>query len=304
MTSGVFSPGETVEGRIVFNSSPNSSAQVALQNSTGGLNNSSSAEGVEVALGNANTPQSSITNTISESATAPEITFRVAQSNHKYGPYNNATTIYSNNPYDKLQLIPSSYSSTSTILNVDTFSLSEKNTNNFFGHLQVGMKLVGKTSKAEATITNLRLVSDITGTAIGSIYIPNPNVATNPRFETGTKVFRLTSSSSNSQIPGFVNTSAEERFDSRGILNKTQDTVLSVRNTRIETQTQQESEAITGETSTTVRTTVVGYQQPANPAPVVPATPDPVAPSTPTVPVIPNTGGTGYLKYLKYLKYQ
>ena len=126
MTSGVFSPGETVEGRVVFNSSPNSSAQVALQNSTGGLNNSSSAEGVEVALGNANTPQSSITNTISESATAPEITFRVAQSNHKYGPYNNATTIYSNNPYDKLQLIPSSYSSTSTILNVDTFSLSEK----------------------------------------------------------------------------------------------------------------------------------------------------------------------------------
>ena len=33
MTSGVF-PGETVEGRIVFNSSPNSSAQVVLQNST------------------------------------------------------------------------------------------------------------------------------------------------------------------------------------------------------------------------------------------------------------------------------
>ena len=101
------------------------------------------------------------------------------------------------------------------------------------------MKLVGKTSKAEATITNLGLVSDSNGTAIGSLYVPDPNVATNPRFETGTKVFRLTSSSSNSQIPGFVNTSAEERFDSRGILNKTQDTILSVRNVRIETQTQQ-----------------------------------------------------------------
>ena len=257
MTSGVFSPGETVEGRIVFNSSPNSSAQVALQNSTAG----SSAEGVEVPLGSANTPQSSTTNTISESATAPEITFRVAQSNHKYGPYNNATTVYTNNPYDQLQLLPSTYSSTSTTLNVDTFSLSEKNTNNFFGHLQVGMKLVGKTSKAEATITNLRLVSDSNGTAIGSLYVPDPNVATNPRFETGTKVFRLTSSSSNSQIPGFVNTSAEERFDSRGILNKTQDTILSVRNVRIETQTQQESIAITGETSTTVKTTKVGERQ-------------------------------------------
>ena len=132
-------------------------------------------------LGSANTPQSSTTNTISNLQLLRN-NVRVT-SNHKYGPYNNATTVYTNNPYDQLQPLPSTYSSTSTTLNVDTFSLSEKNTNNFFGYLQVGMKLVGKTSKAEATITNLRLVSDSNGTAIGSLYVPDPNVATNPRFD-------------------------------------------------------------------------------------------------------------------------
>ena len=57
-------------------------------------------------------------------AAEPTITFRVAQSNHKQGPYNVPTKVYPENPYDNTPL-SSSYGSTSTILNVDTYSLSQ-----------------------------------------------------------------------------------------------------------------------------------------------------------------------------------
>ena len=54
---------------------------------------------------------------------APFIRFRVAQSNHKEGPYDSATKTFRQNPYN-VQDLSAAYSSTSTILNVDTFSLS------------------------------------------------------------------------------------------------------------------------------------------------------------------------------------
>ena len=53
----------------------------------------------------------------------PSINFRVAQSNHKEGPYNVPTKTFRDNPYTN-QSLSSSYSSTSDLLNVDTFSLS------------------------------------------------------------------------------------------------------------------------------------------------------------------------------------
>jgi hypothetical protein len=190
----------------------------------------------------------------------PSITFRVAQQNHKYGPYNNPTDVYTNNPYDRDQIVPSSYSSTSTLINVDTFSLSEKVQNQFFGYIQVGMKLKGQTSGAEATISNIRLITDSVGTIIGCIYIPDPNVDINPRFESGTKLFRITSSNTNAQIPGLVSTSAEERFESKGSLNKVQENILSVRSVRFETKSQQESSSTSATDTVVVGTTLVRNQ--------------------------------------------
>ncbi len=53
----------------------------------------------------------------------PSIRFRVAQSNHREGPYDSPTKTYPQNPYSNIDLA-STYSSTATILNVDTaFSL-------------------------------------------------------------------------------------------------------------------------------------------------------------------------------------
>ena len=64
----------------------------------------------------------------------------------------------------------------------------------FFGHATKSMKLIGQTSGAEATVTDVRLISDSIGTLTSCYEIPNPNVDANPRFETGTKTLRLTTS--------------------------------------------------------------------------------------------------------------
>ena len=55
--------------------------------------------------------------------------------NHKYGPYNNPRDIFERNPYNREERIPEEYSETSTILNLDTFSLSSDDNPEFQGYL-------------------------------------------------------------------------------------------------------------------------------------------------------------------------
>ena len=163
--------------------------------------------------------------------TSPRIRFRVAQSNHKEGIYNAPSTIFAQNPYNN-QILQETYSSTSNILNVDTFSLSDQTQGQYGGYITSGMVLVGETSGARATVTNVRLISDITSSLIGSFFIPNPNNTNHPRFETGSKTFTLSNDSSNN--PDLSTTIAEEAFTSSGILETIQENIVSVRNARIE----------------------------------------------------------------------
>jgi len=191
----------------------------------------------------------------------PQITFRVAQSNHKEGPYNAPTSVFTNNPYTSqvgatgletflgtpgtVQLagqgntIPATYSSTATILNVDTYSLSLQAQGEFSGYVETGMILVGQTSGAQATITNLRLISDLGANLIGSFFIPNPNVGTNPRFATGTKKLTLINNSDNNA--NTADTIAEESFSSSGTLETVQENIISVRNARVEIKQETET---------------------------------------------------------------
>lgn len=173
--------------------------------------------------------------------TDPSITFRVAQSNHKEGEYSLPTKFFTTSPYTG-QTIPSTYSSTSTILNVDTFSLSNQPQGNFSGYVESGMILVGQTSGAQATISNVRLVSDISATLIGSFYIPDPNLTNNPRFETGSKVFTLVNNDINDQ--NAATTIAEEGFISNGTLETIQENIVSVRNARIENKKEFEEQSV------------------------------------------------------------
>jgi len=163
--------------------------------------------------------------------TTASITFRVAQSNHKEGPYNIPTKTYPENPYDNTPL-SSTYSSTSTILNVDTYSLAEEAQGEWFGWVQTGMVLTGKTSGAQATISDVKLVSDLAADIAGSLYIPNPNNVNHPRFETGTKVFTLVNDENNNQDE--ATTIGEETYTASGTLETVQENIVSVRNARVE----------------------------------------------------------------------
>jgi len=181
--------------------------------------------------------------------TDARITFRVATSNHKEGPYNSPTTRFTTSPYTG-QLLSSTYSSTSPILNVDTFSLSNQPEGNFSGYAETGMILVGQTSGAQATISDVKLVSDITSTLIGSFFIPNPNNSANPRFETGNKVFTLVNNPDNNQ--NSASTIAEEGFISSGTLETVQEDIVSVRNARIENNREFEERVSSRTTGTQV----------------------------------------------------
>ena len=183
------------------------------------------------------------------------IVFRLATQNHKYGDYNSPSDIYVNNPYDLTSTIPSNYSSTSTVLNVDTNSLELQSESQYYGNIKVGMRLVGKTSGAIATIKNIRVISDTSGTFIGSLFIPDPTIQTNPKFTTGTKTIILTTSSVNSSIPGTIDSSAETSFTSSGLIENIEEHTLRIRNATVERIPLSDSRTIT-DSSTTIDTSV------------------------------------------------
>ena len=163
------------------------------------------------------------------SGAAPSFVFRLCTPNHKEGPFNAPTNNYGNNPYVNNAVIPSNYSSSSTILNVDTFSLSSEAQGQFRGQVRNGMLLRGQTSGAQATVSNLRLISDNVGKLKGCFLIPDPNLVGSPRWETGTKTLKFTTSSVNSLIGGIVTSSAESNFYAQGELQTVQEQILSTR---------------------------------------------------------------------------
>ena len=164
--------------------------------------------------------------------TNPSINFRVAQSNHRRGDYDSPTEVYPDNPYVNGGTIPEVYSSTSTTLNVDTYSLADQPQGDFFGYIQTGMKLTGQTSGAEAEVTNVRLITDRSSALLGSFFIPDAGNKDNPNFETGTNVFTLTNDPENDQDA--ATTVGEEAYPTSGILETVQEQILSIRNAKIE----------------------------------------------------------------------
>ena len=68
--------------------------------------------------------------------------------------------------------------------------------------------------------------SNANGIAVGVFYLPNDNSL---KFRTGSKIFRLTDSPTNSSIKGTLLTSAEATYTAEGLTTGTQDTVISTR---------------------------------------------------------------------------
>ena len=171
---------------------------------------------------------------------------------------------YVNNPYAQVAIggvttLPTSYSSQTNILNHDTKALADFSNSEYFGTVQVGELLVGQTSGAIAKVRQRRLISDQTGRLTGVFTIPDPSDEANPRWATGTRMFRMTSSETNSQLAGAVDSSAQSQFEARGTIERVQENILAVRNAEIVQDTVTEDRVVV---STRVEDRQVGWYDP------------------------------------------
>ena len=138
---------------------------------------------------------------------------RICQPNHKKGPINNPTDAYRFNPYNKSVTLPTVYSASSTVLNIDINSLMEDVLGKFNGRIVSDMVLIGETSGAQAKVSGIRLIADALGDIQGSFFFRDPLTSPPPpvRFTTGRKTFKITSSSTNAEpLPGSLKISSGE----------------------------------------------------------------------------------------------
>ena len=96
------------------------------------------------------------------------------------------------------------------------------------------------------------LNTDANGYVAGYFDIPDPTVDSNPRWRTGKRVFRLTSSTTNSQVRNNIATSAESDYDAKGLLNTMQGVNISTRETETVRTSVNETRQITNTTRQTI----------------------------------------------------
>jgi hypothetical protein len=87
------------------------------------------------------------------------------------------------------------------------------------------------------------LVTDANGNVSGTFTIPDATSNSNPRWRVGTRVFRLTSSSTNSSTD--VETSAEGDYIAKGTIESVQNTIVSTREATTVRQTVTDTQNIT-----------------------------------------------------------
>ena len=96
------------------------------------------------------------------------------------------------------------------------------------------------------------LITNVNGYVKGVFAIPDPNVTSNPRWRTGKRIFRLTSSSSNSTDRTAVATAAEANYDAKGLLETVQEAIVSTREAVTVRQTTTEQRSISRQTSAVI----------------------------------------------------
>lgn len=188
-------------------------------------------------------------NIMKPGSTTKQGSFRVAALNHKGGNFRSPSQFYIKNPYSPDQTIPSIYSSTSNLLNVDTASMAVNSQSSFYGLIKKDYLLVGNTSGSIARVNDIRLITDNVGDIVGSFFIPNPNNSGNLKFKAGIRTFKLTSAANNNPIPGSGGTSAQRNYFASGKTQNVQEKIVSIRNAEVSTNTltrTRNEEAFTG----------------------------------------------------------
>jgi hypothetical protein len=161
-------------------------------------------------------------------------TARICQPNHKSGTFNSgAPRTYGKNPYNRDIALGGSYSASSTVLNIDIASLAKEAEGRFSGYVTKGMTILGRSSGAQASVTDVRIINDNWGDIEGSFFFRDPNVNPAPplRWTTGQKQFKLTSSSTDAaSLPGSLLISrGETSYWTSGILDTYRQTRVVVR---------------------------------------------------------------------------
>ena len=109
----------------------------------------------------------------------------------------------------------------------------------FFDGIDVSANVTPTGSNAGAALT-----TDAAGTVSGVFSIPDPTNTANPKWRTGRRPFRLTTSSTNS-LTVDVFTSAETDYAAKGMIQQVQETVVSTREPQISRTTVVETDEIT-----------------------------------------------------------
>ena len=154
------------------------------------------------------------------------IRFRLAQHNHEVGPFNAPTKTVSS--------LSSSYSGTSNTLNLDLPGLAGQIRPDHLGYVKKGMVLVNLSGTAEAKVTGTDLITDEKGELQFSLHIPDPKIAANPKFTTGSNTIRLTTVASNPSNLDPGESSAETEYQATGYAANVQEQTLSIKTAQVE----------------------------------------------------------------------
>ena len=108
----------------------------------------------------------------------------------------------------------------------------------FFDGIDVSVYVTPTGSSAGAALT-----TDSSGSATGVFSIPDPTNSANPKWRTGKRTFRLTTSSTNSLVTD-IQTSAEADFTAKGMVQQVQETIVSTREPQISREDTQEDQTV------------------------------------------------------------
>ena len=171
-----------------------------------------------------------------ENPGSANIQFRTANINHKLGPFNNPDKTLGRCILPNVGeiTIPTAYSSTSEIVNIDTADLAQPRDPLTGGYVKKGLKIASVLGDGEATVGDVALISDERGDLIFSLHIPDPKVIGNPLFTTGNNTIRVTTSATNASILDPGSSSAEAEYLASGYQTNTQEQTLSIKTPKVE----------------------------------------------------------------------
>ena len=126
---------------------------------------------------------------------------------------------------------------TYTGLTATTFTGITRNTGNQYIEPQEWATGQAVTNQTYGT----QMLSDGVGTLYGRFKIPNTDTK---RFRVGTRTFRLTDSSTNSMVPGIVETASERPYTAQGFIQTKREEIMNVRNAVIADTTTTENRQV------------------------------------------------------------